>query len=612
MVRLIFTVTSVVLALVLAFIVAMTLKSDLSHFFVMPFILLVFGIFTRIWMFIISLEVSIIKSKRQNEIIAFLHPNVDQFGGGEKVFWQLLDVAAGEAKAKKNTEIIIFCAPSPKFKDFDSLLKHAQITFAYSFENLTGSVPIRLYPVPFLRTVYNSRSWPCTLLSMAFTAYFGGIMCSLECPPDILIETSGYPLAYISLKSLTKCKIGAYIHYPFAYCLERQMRKHINPNEVPSKQKSGLKGLIASTKTKLRIIYYHLVQNLYYSSLKVCDIMWVNSSWTKARHVETIHEVENRKGLTNNDSFVSLSENLTVLYPPCDSLQFIQQLVKKWNSNKYSVAALPSSANVKEKSSSSSSSSASVESDALAFAQSRFIAENWFPPPFADNRLPQIVSVGQFRPEKEHEKQVAIFSALYKKHPELKPKKAGEQGSEETANGVKLIMCGGLVKGMEWYVDNLKKEIEKEGLQDAIELRFNVPGEELRETLMNSMGAIHTMFEEHFGIVIVEMMASGAVPIVNPSGGMFDDVFDPAIKHTIKPGFTAVTPDEYADRIYNLYSLWNDFYHGSLSTYRDLQIACYSESLRFSIESFRDISTKQVRSFLASKEEGKASKQKAK
>jgi alpha-1,2-mannosyltransferase len=54
------------------------------------------------------------------------------------------------------------------------------------------------------------------------------------------------------------------------------------------------------------------------------------------------------------------------------------------------------------------------------------------------------------------------------------------------------------------------------------------------------------MRDEHFGIVVVEMMASGAVPIAHDSAGPEMDIigcFNPA------PGFLASNETEYADML---------------------------------------------------------------
>ena len=379
------------------------------------------------------------KSKKTTRTIAFLHLNADQFGGGEKVLWQVLDVVAGEAKQFKDTEIIIYCAPS-KFSDFKTLFERAKEVFAYPFPNLEGNDNIRLCCIPLLRTVYNSRSWPMTLLSMAFSAYIGGIVCCLRNPPHLVIDTAGYPIAFPAFAYFAKAHIAAYIHYPFAYCLQRQLNKHLAPSSIkvlqagmpdPSStpqthEKVSHSSVISRIKRKLSLFgrtqYYRLVQKLYYHSLRYCGLMWVNSSWTKARHIEMIEEVEKRKSVQKGKKDASLkntklSDAIRVLYPPCDSEQFLSQLRGQWLKNGYDAPPLPSLDTL----SSSSADFLQTEetysiSESLApyllpprssilstnvapqvMSQISFVKDHWNPPHSADSRKPTIVTVGQFR-----------------------------------------------------------------------------------------------------------------------------------------------------------------------------------------------------------------------
>ncbi|KAA6376423.1 MAG: hypothetical protein EZS28_028049, partial [Streblomastix strix] len=119
--------------------------------------------------------------------------------------------------------------------------------------------------------------------------------------------------------------------------------------------------------------------------------------------------------------------------------------------------------------------------------------------------------------KKDHQKQIEAVQILLQKHPELK--------EDKNKNRFKLVIYNKIVKSRDAYLNSIKAKIEEYGIKDFVDILENRPGDELRNELMNSIGAMHTMFEEHFGIVIVEFMASGAVPIVNPSGGMQDDVY---------------------------------------------------------------------------------------
>ncbi|HDI01930.1 MAG TPA: glycosyltransferase [Candidatus Bathyarchaeota archaeon] len=57
-----------------------------------------------------------------------------------------------------------------------------------------------------------------------------------------------------------------------------------------------------------------------------------------------------------------------------------------------------------------------------------------------------------------------------------------------------------------------------------VEVRPDVPFEELRELYARAKIYLHTMVAEHFGISVVEGMASGCVPVVHASGGPWLDI----------------------------------------------------------------------------------------
>ena len=60
--------------------------------------------------------------------------------------------------------------------------------------------------------------------------------------------------------------------------------------------------------------------------------------------------------------------------------------------------------------------------------------------------------------------------------------------------------------------------------QDKVEFRINAPIEDLKELLATCSVGIHTMWNEHFGIGVVEMMAAGVPPIAHDSGGPALDI----------------------------------------------------------------------------------------
>lgn len=81
--------------------------------------------------------------------------------------------------------------------------------------------------------------------------------------------------------------------------------------------------------------------------------------------------------------------------------------------------------------------------------------------------------------------------------------------------------------------------IRKNEVSDRVEVMTNVPREKLKNILRRSKVFLHLMHGEHFGVSVVEAMASGCIPIVHNSGGpkevvpsnlRFDQVEDIATK----------------------------------------------------------------------------------
>jgi alpha-1,2-mannosyltransferase len=153
-----------------------------------------------------------------------------------------------------------------------------------------------------------------------------------------------------------------------------------------------------------------------------------------------------------------------------------------------------------------------------------------------------VVSVGQFRPEKDHPLQLRAFADL--------------RGRGDEFKDVKLVLIGG-ARGAEdeARVASLKALRASLGLGDddsVVEFRVNVPLAELRAALGGAMAGLHTMWNEHFGIGVVEMMAAGVIAVAHNSGGPACDIVVPWDGQAT--GFLATTPAEYADALEDIFS----------------------------------------------------------
>lgn len=104
-----------------------------------------------------------------------------------------------------------------------------------------------------------------------------------------------------------------------------------------------------------------------------------------------------------------------------------------------------------------------------------------------DNKVHSIVSVAQFRPEKDHPLQLRAF------------KKFLEQ--QRNKHKYKLILVGGCRnEGDQSRVKDLKDLATELEITDHVEFRLNVPFSELKQLMADATVGLHTMWNEHFGI----------------------------------------------------------------------------------------------------------------
>ena len=151
-----------------------------------------------------------------------------------------------------------------------------------------------------------------------------------------------------------------------------------------------------------------------------------------------------------------------------------------------------------------------------------------------------IVSIGQFRPEKDHSLQIRSFANLIHRM-----KKEGHPID------IKLVLIGSCRgKSDEERVKHLKALAEKLNVLLYIEFVINQPFPVLKSWLGRSSIGIHTMWNEHFGIGVVEMMAAGLITIAHNTGGPKLDIVVPFEGN--RTGYLAYTEQEYSNTMYTI------------------------------------------------------------
>ncbi|KAL3270520.1 hypothetical protein HHI36_021059 [Cryptolaemus montrouzieri] len=145
----------------------------------------------------------------------------------------------------------------------------------------------------------------------------------------------------------------------------------------------------------------------------------------------------------------------------------------------------------------------------------------------------RILSLAQFRPEKDHALQL---QSLYELR-EIVP--------DDVFEKITLVLVGSCRNlGDEVRVKDLKDLSKHLSLENNVEFKVNVSFKELLQELEDSFIGIHSMRDEHFGISVVEQMAAGLIVVAHRSGGPLLDIIETSEGSRL--GFLALWPQEYA------------------------------------------------------------------
>ncbi|KAF8636015.1 hypothetical protein AX15_000175 [Amanita polypyramis BW_CC] len=339
----------------------------------------------------------------------------------------------------------------------------------------------------FLQSRYlvEDTSWPhFTLLGQSLGSMYLAWEAMSNLIPDLFIDTMGYAFTFHVVSLLGRIPIGAYVHYP---TISTDMLARVKSRRHWHTNADSISSSVILSQAKL--LYYRLFMYYYAHSLRKAQFLMVNSTWTK-NHVDSI--------LQYSDLFLDLLHLYPILrfsqpkpkitlivYPPCDT---------------------------------------------------RAISD--FP---LNAREHVILSVAQFRPEKDHTAQLRSFHKLLQIHPEY----AGP-GTE----GIKLVLIGGSRNVDDAARVNGLRELARElEIEDRVEFIVNASYPIVLDWLRRSSVGFSTMVDEHFGINV----AAGMIPVAHASGGPLLDIIVP---YGGEPtGFHAKDLDSFAEALHQALSL---------------------------------------------------------
>ena len=125
-----------------------------------------------------------------------------------------------------------------------------------------------------------------------------------------------------------------------------------------------------------------------------------------------------------------------------------------------------------------------------------------------------------FSERKQGSTVVVVSSFTPKRHLEQLPLIA------KHSKNAKFVIIGKADEYSKPILTTLSQSAKTFQVEDRILILQNAPFKELLKALSEAKVYLHTMPQDHFGISIVEAMASGCVPVVHKSGGPWMDILD--------------------------------------------------------------------------------------
>ena len=376
--------------------------------------------------------------------------------------------------------------------------------------NISLDSPSLHFLYPTTRSYVLPQTWPhFTLLGQSLGSLVLAYDALSLLVPDIFIDTMGYAFALALCKMLFPgVPVGAYVHYP---TISTDMLSSLDVADVSSGKGGIHAGRGRGWRGEAKRIYWRLFAGLYSWAGGNVDVVMTNSSWTQ-RHIT---DLWTKSRLRRNPA----ASPIEVVFPPCA----VKDLEKEVEVSKESEA----------------------------------------------KRTKNCVYIAQFRPEKNHQLVLRAFAKLLKSlripasadssrngSPSKNPAAISGSQTSETGDYDKnihphLTLIGSVRDSAdETYIYSLRLLAHELHITHAVTFLLNASWPSILSQLCTATVGINAMWNEHFGIGVVEYQAAGLISVVNNSGGPKDDIVteleESGDGSNGKTGFHASTQAEYA------------------------------------------------------------------
>lgn len=302
--------------------------------------------------------------------------------------------------------------------------------------------------------------------------------------PDVFIDTMGYAFTLALCKWLfPNVPTGAYVHYP---TISTDMLASLD-------DQSGIQGLNAGAgkgfKGTVKRRYWQLFAQLYGWVGRHVDVVMCNSSWTAA-HIRKLWGTGKDKASddTTNTTGKGTPSSPAVVFPPT------------------AVSELESTITV------------DTESERT--------------------RHPTLLYIAQFRPEKNHPLVLRSFARF------LQERARNPAYTDQPLPQLVLIGSVRHASPDETHIYNLRLLAHELRIRDHTTFLCDASWPAVLSHLGTASVGVNAMWNEHFGICVVEYQAAGLICVTHDSGGPREDiVVDLGDGAT---GFRAETEEQFA------------------------------------------------------------------
>lgn len=284
----------------------------------------------------------------------------------------------------KNIKIVIYSGETIKSRD--DILQNVMTKFRIQIpaEQQDQIVFCKIYSRKYL----DGSLYPfLTMLFQAIASILVNAECLLRVCPDVYIDTMGVPFAYPLAKYVAGCQVMAYVHYPI---ISSDMLNKVRQQRPSFNNDSRISASV--TVSSVKLLYYHIMSALFSWAGHSVDLAFVNSSWTEGHMRNMWHSsVSARREFLREKKIAPASASAPApLGSPCQ--QLLLKVYPPCNTSHLQSYPLHMAGDGDSDSSAAAASTADL----------------------VHMRRRMVLSVGQFRPEKDHSLQLRALAELLK------------------------------------------------------------------------------------------------------------------------------------------------------------------------------------------------------